>query len=202
MIAPREILDALESILQIFLSDIRHKERAAFILCDNLVEMACKTGAKQNNHSFNTTCGFHAAWNAPGVTLDPNGIGARVQQSRDTRNNMQHASAASTVDIRYCADALLDAVAVIDQLWPNTSTNAIHLWMKLSIRIVRLYSSVGNHSLQQRFEDNIRHEEWRTKQSAKKHEQVIEPGIRKFWAISIKENPQKFEQILDSLGIH
>ncbi len=47
MPAPREIVDALESVLDIFLSDIRHRERAAFILWDNLVEMACKRKAKQ-----------------------------------------------------------------------------------------------------------------------------------------------------------
>ena len=37
-----EKIAALESIIEIFLSDIRHRERSVFILCDNLVEMTCK----------------------------------------------------------------------------------------------------------------------------------------------------------------
>ncbi len=35
MYAPKEIIDFLESILGIYLSGIRHKERSAFILSDN-----------------------------------------------------------------------------------------------------------------------------------------------------------------------
>jgi hypothetical protein len=37
MSAPRHIVDALESVLSIYFSNCRHKERAAFILCDELV---------------------------------------------------------------------------------------------------------------------------------------------------------------------
>ena len=43
MYVPKEIVDFLESILGIYLSDIRHKERSAFILVDNLIEISCKT---------------------------------------------------------------------------------------------------------------------------------------------------------------
>lgn len=46
MSTPPEIIDALESVLEIYFSGVRHRERAAFILCDNLVEMTCKTKAK------------------------------------------------------------------------------------------------------------------------------------------------------------
>ena len=99
MPVPSEIIDSLESITEIFLSGIRHRERAAFILCDNLIEMACKTKAKQRNHRFNLSCGFHDAWNAPGVNLPPTGIGGRVQSRRDTRNLMQHANASITTKI-------------------------------------------------------------------------------------------------------
>src|SRR2546425_13076706 len=100
MDCPQEIIDSLESIIEIYFSGVRHKERAAFILCDNLVEMACKTKALQHNHTFNMSCGFHAAWNAPGVQLPPTALGARIQRYRHTRNNMQHASAAATVDAK------------------------------------------------------------------------------------------------------
>jgi hypothetical protein len=49
MPAPNEVLDLLESILGIFFYDIRYKERAVYILCDNLVELSCKTKIKQIN---------------------------------------------------------------------------------------------------------------------------------------------------------
>ena len=75
MPAPPEIIDSLESIVDIFLSGVRHRERAAFILCDNLVELACKTKAKQNNHNFNMRCNFYDAWNAPGVQLPQRTLG-------------------------------------------------------------------------------------------------------------------------------
>ena len=50
MQASNEVLDLLESILGIFFYDIRYKERSVFILCDNLVELSCKTKIKQVNY--------------------------------------------------------------------------------------------------------------------------------------------------------
>jgi hypothetical protein len=47
MSTPPEIIDALESVLEIYFSGVRHRERAAFILRDNLIEMTCKSNAKQ-----------------------------------------------------------------------------------------------------------------------------------------------------------
>ncbi|MEH2253251.1 hypothetical protein [Nostoc sp.] len=113
MSTPPEIIDALESILEIYFSGVRHRERAAFILCDNLVEMTCKTKAKQQNHRFDMSCNFHDACTAPGVILAAD-LKIRVVGYRNTRNNMQHASAAATVDSMHCATAILDVVKVID----------------------------------------------------------------------------------------
>ena len=50
MHAPNEVLDLLELVLGIFFYDIRYKERSVFILCDNLVELSCKTKIKQVNY--------------------------------------------------------------------------------------------------------------------------------------------------------
>jgi hypothetical protein len=50
MHAPNKVLDLLESVLGIFFYDIRYKERSVFILCDNLVELSCKTKIKQVNY--------------------------------------------------------------------------------------------------------------------------------------------------------
>ena len=49
---PQAIADSLESVVEIYFSGVRHRERAAFILCDNLVEMACKSRAKQHNNTI------------------------------------------------------------------------------------------------------------------------------------------------------
>jgi hypothetical protein len=47
MSAPRHIVDSLESVLSVYFSNCRHKERAAFILCDELVEVVCRERVKQ-----------------------------------------------------------------------------------------------------------------------------------------------------------
>jgi hypothetical protein len=201
---PAEIMDAFESILDIFLSDIRHRERAAFILCDNLVEMACKTKAKQKNHHFDTHCGFYDAWNAPGVRLPRNGLGARVHTRRDTRNTMQHASAAVTVDVQSCADAIHDLPAVMKKLWGSRALVNLRLWQRVALRIVWLYSSVGDAAVCRQFEDQMRAETWRGKAEERPprvNEKIIECGLRNHWAIAIKQNTAQVEQILNNLGV-
>ena len=55
MHAPKEVLDLLESVLGFFFYDIRYKERSVFILCDNLVELSCKTKIKQVNYREDVT---------------------------------------------------------------------------------------------------------------------------------------------------
>ena len=199
-----EILDAFESIVDIFLSDIRHRERAAFILCDNFVEMACKTKAKQRDHRFNTQCGFHDAWNAPGVRLPKNGLGSRVRGRRDTRNTMQHASAAVTVDMQSCADAILDLPGVMTKLWGRNALTNLRLWQQVAIRIIRLYSSSGDANIRRQFEEQMRTERWRgnaEERPPRVHETIIECGLRNHWAIAIKQNPHQVEQILNNLGV-
>src|SRR5215213_416195 len=99
MPAPREIVDAMESVLGVYVSAIRHRERAAFILCDELVEMACKLRAREHNYRFDMHCGFAAAIAAPGVNL-PGPLLPSLQATRNTRNVMQHQSGAATVDLQ------------------------------------------------------------------------------------------------------
>src|SRR5689334_5018083 len=109
-----------------------------------MVEMACKLRAREANHRFSMSVGFNAAWNDQNVALDPNGLGGRVQASRNTRNTLQHQSAAATVDDRHCADAIIDGVAVIEHCWPGASTNDFLPWMRCALRIVRLISTQGD----------------------------------------------------------
>jgi hypothetical protein len=47
MLAPMELLDSLESILSIFLYDIKQKERSVFILVDNMIEVSCKARLRE-----------------------------------------------------------------------------------------------------------------------------------------------------------
>lgn len=202
--APTEILDALESILDIFFSDIRHRERAAYILCDNLVEMACKTKAIQRNYRFDSICNFHDAWNAPGVRLPRNGLGGRCHTRRGIRNTMQHASAAVTVDIQACADAILDLPNVIIKLWGRNSLDNLRDWQKIAIRIVRLYSNSGNTNIRPQFEDSMLNERWRgnaEERNPRINETIIKCGLRSHWAIAVKQNPHQVEQILNNLSI-
>jgi hypothetical protein len=203
MPAPEEISAMLESILGIFLSDIRHRERAAFILCDDLIEMSCKTKARQRDYTFDTACNFYNAWNAPGVRLAPNGLGRRVQDRRNTRNNMQHADAAITVETPHCAEAILDAVNVIDKCWTDTSRNRFDLWVKCALRIVQLYSTRGNLLKREPFEDAMLKMNWRGENRAtvRSNENQIEPGRRVFWWLTIINHTQLVEKCLNDLEI-
>ncbi len=203
MPAPPEIVDALESVLDIFLSDIRHRERAAFLLCDGLVEMACKTKAKQANRNFNPKKhDFHRALIASGVRL-AKPLRLRLQNRHtNIRNLMQHQNAAITVDTQTCADAIMDVVAVVDRLWRNTTQRSFREWHKVALRIVRLYSSEGDVQKRQEFESRMREESWRNRnRRARVREMIIEPGLRQHWAIVVKNSPGQVEQILNELQI-
>lgn len=202
MPAPREIIDGYESILDVFTSNIRQRERVAFILCDNLVELACKTKAYQRDRQFNRRCNFHDAWNAPGVTLAPNGLGGRVQSRRDTRNTMQHGSAAVTVTLQSCADAILDVRRVIDRLWRNASQQNLTRPYRTVLQIVELYSSNGDTIRRQDFEDAMRQSRWRPaadERRAKANEVIVEAGLRMNWHLVIHQSWAEVEEILSSI---
>src|SRR5437868_6467549 len=144
MSAPQEIIDALESIIDIYFSGVRQRERAAFILCDNLNETACKTRARQHNLSFDINCEFYLAWNAYGVQLPAADLGGKINDYHELRKNMQFASPASTVDPQYCATAIIDVIKVIDHCWPETAANQFQPWLLCAMRVVKLYSSIGD----------------------------------------------------------
>src|SRR5438045_34396 len=98
--------------------------------------MTCKLRAREDNHQFNMSCGFNAAWNAPGVELDPIGLGARVQENRNTRNLLQHGAAAATVDLEHCANAILSALDVIEHCWPGAAAADYRYWVQCAVRII------------------------------------------------------------------
>lgn len=202
MAAPREIIDGLESILDVFVSNIQYRERVVFILCDNLVELACKTKALQRDQTFNRRCLFRDAWSAPGVQLAPNGLGGRVQARRDVRNTMQHGNAAVTVSTAHCADAIKDVCRVVDNLWPSSTRRMLRPSTQLVLRIADLYSSGGDTAEQQRFEDAMRQCQWRgvaDERMPRVNEVIIESGLRINWHDAVRQSPELVEQILDSL---
>jgi hypothetical protein len=202
MSCPREIVDALESVLGIYFSAIRNRERAAFILADELAEMACKLRALEHNYRFDMRCGFHDAWNAPGVQIPAHSLGDTIQHNRLVRNNMQHGNVAAAVDDQFCADAILDAIQVIDHCWPGTSCGQSMRWKACALRVVRLHSSLGDPKLKRSFEDKMRDGEWRAeKRQARTNELIILPGRRQYWSLLMIESQDQVEAILNSLGI-
>ncbi len=202
MAAPREIVALLESVIDIFLSDVKHRERAAFILCDELVEMACKMRAREHDHRFDFRAGFHDAWNAPGVQLDPMTLGRRVQTSRDTRNLMQHGDPGVTVDSEHCASATLDAVDVLEHCWPGTREEALRATLLCALRIIRLYSTHGEAHLRQPFEDLMRDSPWTFEERLlAANELAIRPGLRGYWRFAITWNTESIEEKLNQLDV-
>ena len=204
MPAPPAILDALDSVIDIFFSGVRHRERAAYILCDNLVEMACKTRALEHNYTFNMRCGFHDAWNAPGVALPPAGLGGRVQGYREARNNMQHGSAAATVDHEHCATAIVDASQVIGHCWPGAlAVGVLPLHMSRALRIAALYCSGSDVAKRPDFERLMERKKWRTRdaETVKANGRQIEPGKRDHWWIAIRMQGALVEECLNQIGL-
>jgi hypothetical protein len=198
--APREIVALLESVVDIYLSDVKHRERAAFILCDELVEMACKMRAREHDYRFDLRSTFHDAWNAPGVQLDPATLGRRVQISRDTRNLMQHGDAGVTVDPEHCASALLDAAEVVEHCWPGTRVEALRATLLCSLRVVHLYSTDGKGQIRQPFEDLMRDNPWTFEErQLETNEIAIRPGLRGYWRLAITWNPESVEEMLNQL---
>ncbi len=195
---PPDILDALESIVSIFCSAVRHRERAAFILCDNLVEIACKAKAKQHNHRFDMAIGFHASVTAPGVTLDAALI-PRLTGYRDTRNNMQHVGAALTVDAQHCADAIMDAVLVLNSLWPPRAVHELRGQLGVSLRIIRLFSAEGDPVQREDFVSNMLGHSWRSSEGeqVKTDSVQIRPGQREYWSHALFRRTSDVLRILD-----
>lgn len=204
MAAPSVIIDALESVISIYFSGVRHRERSAYILCDNLVEMTCKVKAKEYNYRFNMSCSFFDALSAQGVNFATTPLGRRVLAHRENRNNMQHAGIAITVDMYHCADAILDAVKVIDRLWANTSKRQFPGWLQCCLRVLKLYSSDGQVSKREQFEQKMRQTRWEDRASRptlRVSAIPIEPGHRDHWWHAFRIYTSSVEEHLNELEL-
>ncbi len=202
MAAPRDIIDALESVASIYFSDVRHKMRAAFILTDELVEMTCKSLAVAANPNLGHIQ-FHNLLAHPAVGLPAQSVhlGECLLRNHRTRNQMQHGNAAFTVDDQHCADAILDALEAVEHCFPGT-TLALPEGLKIVLRVVRLHSSRGDARLRGNFEDAMRSHGWNGNgRRAKVSEPPYSVGSRRFWGLILFPEFAQVENILNRIGV-
>lgn len=186
MPAPRHIVDALECVVTVYFSNARQNLRAAFILCDSLVELTCREKVKvtvptPGKLSFKEHL-KHAA-----VGLDPATVtlGRTLEDTHKLRNNYQHDNPSAMPDVRACADAILDCVTCIDHCFPGAQAGFPEP-VKVTLRIVRLFSTGGDGAMKGQFIRKLREHSWRGDQrNARLNELIIDPGERSNWSILI-----------------
>jgi hypothetical protein len=202
MSAPRHIVDTLESVLAVFFSNCRLKERAAFILCDELVEVTCRERAKQTVRNLGRIDFFHLLTHAAiGFDVTVTGLGKSVFDCHNTRNDLQHNNPAATVDATHCADAIMDAVEVIEHCFPGSKA-ALPDKLKVTLRVVRLLSQQGDPHQQTEFGDAMRTHQWRGgRERARQDEVIVAPGPRANWGLVIPSEYARVEALLDRVGI-
>ncbi len=201
MPAPRDIVAALECVISIFFSDVRHRNRAAFILCDELVEMTCKAKAKAANPTLGKI-DFLTLLALPAVGLNTNTdpLGQTINASHKTRNDMQHNNAAATVDDPHCADAILDAVKVIDRCYPGASGD-FAASMKILLRVVGLHATNGDKAKLTMFENAMVNNRWGgPRPKIRTVELPIPVGHRRYWGIVIHPEYATVEALLNRIG--
>ena len=181
MSAPRHIVDSLESVLSIYFSNCRLKERAAFVLCDELVEVTCRDRVKQTVPRATV-----AQLNFPDLLAHPTvglnvatpGLGRSALKYHRARNDIQHNNPAATVEGQYCTDAIVDAAEVIELCFPGTKT-ALPDKLKVTLRVMRLLSHHGDARQQTQFGDAMQNPAWRgDRERARQDEVIVAPGPR------------------------
>ena len=201
MAVARDLVDALECVLSVYFSNVRHRNRAAFLLCDELVEMTCKAKMRQTHPSAGRIS-FPQLLQHPTVGLNPAiaGLGATLFANHETRNQMQHAVTAATVDDQHCADAILDAVQALDHCFAGASA-ALPGGIRISLRVVTLLSSRGDTRRRHDFEEAMRAYKWNAPfKAAKGNDLPIPVGSRAHWGFVLTSNNVIIAGILDTVG--
>ncbi len=202
MAAPRHIVDALECVLSLYFSNCRHKERAAFILCDELVEVSCREKVKQTVPNLGNM-NFHGLLThaSIGFNVTIPGLGKSVHDCHRTRNDMQHNNPAATVDTQHCADAIIDAVEVIEHCFPGAKV-ALPDKLKVTLRVVRLFSQNGDPMQQRDFGDVMQQYQWRgNRERARQDEAIVSPGQRANWGLVIPSEYARVEALLNRVNV-
>lgn len=192
MAAPRDLVDAVECVVSVFFSSVRHRVRAAFLLADELVEMTCKARARQAHPNLGRP-NFFTLLSMPAVGLDPGvagSLGETLNRNHETRNGMQHGNAAFTVDEQHCADAILDAVKCMEHCIPGCSL-VFPEPLRVALRVVGLLSSGGDARKRVEFEEAMRRARWRgVRIRARGHEMVVAIGTPAYWgSVMLSEYP-------------
>lgn len=225
MHAPKEITDYLEPIISIYLSDFRHKERSAFILCDNLIELSCKLRIKERNPADNN----NRNRDFPGAVVDakiPKKFMEALLKRHRIRNDMQHEKMGVAIDPQDCACDILNVVKVIKKLWGKYALDSASDWVICALRIVELYSNSSNMSKKSLLENKLLKEtDWNfrpyheedekkiveedekkfvkddgmTKRLPKKNEIIIEVGAKIYWSLLVREKTELVNQCLDEI---
>lgn len=201
MPAGRDIVDALECVLSIYFSNVRHHNRAAFLLCDELVEVTCKARVKKDHQNLGRI-GFYQLLEHPSVGLSPAqpGLGESLFRNHETRNHMQHAVAAATVDDQHCADAIMDAAAAIEHCFPGSQA-ILSESMIVALRVVCVHSSLGTQNQRADFDDEMRKFKWNSPQRRATTTTIpIAVGTRQQWGHVIMSNNVIIAGILDRIG--
>ena len=187
--------------MSIYFSNCRHKERASFILCDELVEITCRHRVKQAVPRLGRMQFRGLLTHAQvGLTV-ARGIGKSVHDCHLTRNDMQHNNPAATVDSQHCADAIVDAVEVIEHCFPGTKTDLPEK-LKVTLRVVQLYSQNGQPAQQAAFADAMQEYTWRgDRDRARRDEAIVRPGVRANWGLVIPSEYARIETILNRVGV-
>jgi hypothetical protein len=202
MSVPRHIVDSLECVLTIYFSNCRHKERAAFILCDELVEVTCRVKIKETMPNLGNL-GFHGLLThaAIGFNVTITGIGKSAFDCHRTRNDMQHNNPAATVDSQHCADAIVDAVEIVEHCFPGSKA-ALPDKLKVTLRVIRLLSQHGDPNQQTEFGNAMQQYQWRgTRDRARQDELIVTPGQRANWGLVIPSDYARVEAVLNQVGV-
>lgn len=157
MQAPVEIIDFLESILSIFFYDIRHKERSAFILVDNLVEVSCKARLRERDKQINYNTKLKEILKISRIGGE---LKKRLLARRKERNAMQHDLVAVTVTKEHCADSIVDLCVLLKRLWGKYALDSAYDWILCALRIVKLYSKVGDQDKRTNVENYLGKYKW------------------------------------------
>jgi hypothetical protein len=197
MAAPRDIVDAWECVLSIYFSGVRHNLRAAFILCDEAVEITLRSNVKQSIPTLGRM-NFHQLLRSANPCLDPNShsLGGRLAATHQTRNDMQHSNAAAAVDVQHCADAILDGFDCVEHCFPGARSGFPDA-IKLASRIVQIYSTNGNTAHRDAFEAAMLKHPWRGQSKPPStNEIVVGPGRRRYWGLVVMSEFAAIDTIL------
>jgi len=223
MRAPTEIIDFLESILIIFLYDIRQKERSVFILVDNLVELSCKARIRERGKRITDQKDLKDILKLANVGGE---LKKRLSNRRKERNTMQHDLVAVTVSHEHCADSILDLLVLLKKLWGKYVFDGVDEWVECAFRVVKLYSRSTNKKKREMFENKlIREVNWGIESSLnindtkltgldidqggtplgrrlpKVDEMIVSIKSPELWVIVIREHTLKVQSCLDELDI-